>query len=155
MENEEHSAKVITRNAPISTKVSIEICSFIRGRKLSFAVNQLNLVLKKKQAVPYKRFNRQVAHKASVKHAGRYPQNASKEFLNLLNTLKANAIYKGLNEEGLVISEAIANRGPGRFHYGRMRGIRHKSTHIELRAVEGEKKIENKKKGENMGEKKI
>lgn len=136
---DEHSVKAIGRNLSVSTKASVEICNFVRGKRVAAAERMLGLVIKKKQAVPYRRYNRDVCHKASTGCAGRYPVNASREFLNLFNTLKANAENKGLSGDSLIVTFAVANKGPKRWHYGRFRRRQMKSTHIELGARESEK----------------
>jgi len=50
----ENSAKAIGLSLPISTRQSIEICSFIRGKKLQDAKKILESVLKKKTVIPLK-----------------------------------------------------------------------------------------------------
>ena len=69
--------KAIGRNLQISTKQSVEICNFIRNKSLKVAKNMLNSVVNKKIAVPYKRYRRDVGHKAGMA-SGRYPITASK-----------------------------------------------------------------------------
>lgn len=143
----ENIVKVYGTNLPISTKVSIEICNYIRNKKLEKAKVMLQRVLDKKEAIPFKRYNMDIGHKPGRIAAGRYPHKASKVFLDLINSLEKNAENKGFNSELLKINFAVANKGPKQWHYGRKRRIKAKRTHIELRAIEfEEKKNEDKSK---------
>ena len=65
-------------------------------------------------------------------------------FIRLLDSLKKNAEQKGLNSDDLVVSVAMANKGPTRMRQGRHRG-QMKNTHILLCAQEQETKKEKKK----------
>jgi len=129
-------AKVRGQNMKVSFKFSVEACSFIRGKQVDSAIKHLEMVLAKKMAIPMKRFNRDQAHKPGKIAAGRYPEKVSDAFINLLNTLKSNAEDKGLNAKNLVITKAIANKGPGRWKHSRIRGRQMKSTHVEIEAAE-------------------
>ena len=71
-------------NIHISTKVGIEISRHLRFRSTTFAKKFLEEVLVKKQAVPFKKFNRDMGHKTGMM-AGRYPIKAAAEFLQLRN----------------------------------------------------------------------
>ena len=124
------------RDVKISFKFSVEACSFIRGKKLETAVKHLNKVLNKKMAIPLNRFKRDQAHKPGKIAAGKYPEKVSKEFLNLLNTLKANAEDQGYNVKDLVITKAIANKGANRWKHTRIRGRQAKVTHLLFEAME-------------------
>ena len=64
----------------------------------------LNNVIAKKIAVPYRRYNNEVAHRSNVRDgffAGRFPQKSAKEFLKLLDNLETNAEYKGMDLESI------------------------------------------------------
>lgn len=138
----ETQAKVHGKDLSISTKQSIEIANFIRGKNIEKAKNELKKVIEKKLAIPFKRYNRDMGHKKGNIAAGRYPQKAAKEFLNLLNSLESNAQNKGLSTN-LVIKIIIPNKASRPWHYGRRRRIKMKRTHIEIIAEEIKK--ENKK----------
>lgn len=137
---DEHIAKVRGIELPISTKISVEVCNFIKHKNLNKARAQLERVLEKKLAVPYRRYNTNVAHKPGKIAAGRYPIKAAKQFIDLLNLLQANAENKGLNSESLIIYFASANQGSKVWHIGRKRRRRMKRTHVELRVKEEETK---------------
>lgn len=136
---DEHIAIARGIELPISTKISVEICNFIKHKNLNKAKFHLERVLEKKEAMPYKRYNSDVAHKPGMA-AGRYPIKAAKHFIDLLNQLQANAENKGLNPDSLVIYFASANQGSKVWHSGRKRRRRMKRTHVELRVKELEAK---------------
>lgn len=105
--------------ASISPKHSIEIAGFIRNKQVNEAIAYLNDVIALKKAIPFKRFNRNVAHKRGLPDnwdAGRYPVKASKTFIRLLESIKKNAEYLGLDAENMKIVHVSANRG--RAHKG-------------------------------------
>lgn len=98
----------------VSPKHSIEIASFIRNKPVNEAIAYLNDVVALKKAVPFRRFNRDVAHKRGLPgnwDAGRYPVKASRIYIRLLESVKKNAEYLGLDSEKLTIIHASANRG--------------------------------------------
>ncbi len=150
MDNE-NIAKVIGNDLPISTKFSVEICNFIRHKNLKKAKDMMQRVLDMKDAVPMKRFNKDLAHKPGKMAGGRYPLKASKYFLDLLNALEKNAENKGLNVELLNINFAVANKGAKQWHSGRKRRRVAKRTNIELRVIE--KEIKEKTKGKKIEKK--
>jgi large subunit ribosomal protein L22 len=98
----------------MSPKHSIEIASFIRNQRVNDAIAYLNEVIALKKAIPFRRFNRNVAHKRGLPgnwDAGRYPVKASKAYIKVLESVKKNAEYIGLDAENLEIIHASANRG--------------------------------------------
>ena len=148
----EHNAKVIGRYLPISRKFSVEMCRYIRKKPLAKAQYFVEGVLNKKWALPLFRYRKEVSHKPGRMAAGRYPYNVSKEFLNLLNTVGKNAENKGLDVSSLVIDFASASPGVGRWHSGRQRRRRFKSTNVEIRVKEGkEEKAKTFVKGKSKG----
>jgi large subunit ribosomal protein L22 len=98
---------------PISPKHAIEIAKFIRDKNVDVAIDYLHEVVALKKAIPFKHFNRKVAHKRGLDRwdAGRYPQKASKAFIRLLESLKKNAEYSGVDVEKLQLIHVTANRG--------------------------------------------
>lgn len=99
--------------APISPKHAIEIASFIKGKKLDEAAAYLEDVVALKKPIPFKRFNMDVPHRKGLVgwDAGRFPQKASQVYLRLLNNVRKNAEYNGLDGEQLRIIHVSANRG--------------------------------------------
>lgn len=104
------TAKAIGKELPISPKFSREICGMIRGRNVNDAMRMLGEVIELKRAVPLKRFNKRVSHKPGV-GPGRYPQKAANAILQVLQSAVANAEYKGLETESMVISTISASLG--------------------------------------------
>ncbi len=147
--NPEHAAKAIGRSLPISTKQSVEICRFLRKKSLQRAKTILESVIVKKAAIPYKRYLHDVGHRPGKMAAGRYPIKSSREILALLNSIEANAQFKGLNTANLVITHINAHKASTPPHYGRRRR-QTKRTHIE---VVVEEKID--KKAEEAPKKEI
>jgi ribosomal protein L22 len=123
------SVQVNVLGARLSTKVSMAICDFVRGKKISDAISELEQVLLKKKAVPMKG---EIPHRKGKMMSGRYPVVASKEFIILLKSLQANAVQHEV--ENPVIVEAIANKGSR--PYGRFGKVKRKRTHIKLVAAE-------------------
>lgn len=143
---DEHTAIVRGIDLPISMKASVEICSFIKHKTLTRARSELERVIEKKIAVPFRRFNQDLAHKPGRIAEGRYPVSASQSFIKLLDLVKANAENKGLDSERLVIYFASATHGAKAWHAGRKRRRRMKRTYVELRVKEHENKTKEKKK---------
>ncbi len=131
-------AIVNTKNLEISTKKSIEVANFIRYKSLESAKKLLQRVIEMKQAVPYKRHNKDIPHRPGMM-AGRYPIKTCKIVLQLLNSLEANAQNKGLSPN-LIISEIIVNQGNKQMHFGRHARRKMKRTHIKIVAKEPENK---------------
>jgi len=139
VDKKDHFATAKSVNLPISTKQSVEIASFIRMKLLHKAKMLLQEVVEHKKAVPYKRYNRDTGHKPGKIAAGRYPEKAISHFLQLLNTVGANAEDKGLDSKNLIITEVKANKGTQQWHQGRQRRRRMKNTHIFVKVMENEK----------------
>ncbi len=131
-EMKENMARAITKDAGISTKVSIEIANFLRGKSSAEAKTILGRVLKKTQAIPYKRFNDGVGHrKGAGVAAGRFPQKASEAFVTIIKQCEANALAKGLSTD-LMIVHLVAQQGSNTFRHGRQRRRQFKRTHLEI-----------------------
>ena len=135
----ENCAKAYGSGLPISTKQSIEICSYIRGKNLDKAIKMLIRVQEKKDAVPYTRFNNDIGHKPGI-GPGRYPEKSTKHFIDLLESVKSNAQVKGLNTDNLEIIHIVANKASRPWRYGRHRRRKAKRTHVELIVEEKENK---------------
>lgn len=111
--DETKAAKAMGYEMPISFKHAVEICAAIRGKKVEDAIKYLEDVVAMKRAVPFKKYKKKVAHKSGLEkwYAGRYPQKAAKYILKVLKNLEANAEYKGLEKDKLVIVHAQAKKG--------------------------------------------
>ena len=116
------SAKAIGKEMPISPKFTREICGLIRGMKVNKAIDTLEGVIALETPVPLKRYNKRVSHKQGV-GPGRYPKKAAAAVLGVIKSAVANAEYKGLNTDEMVIRTITASRGrvtPG--HMARAHG---------------------------------
>jgi ribosomal protein L22 len=122
---------------PISTKTAAGICRFIKGKKIEHAIAELEGVIKFRRAMPLKG---EIPHRKGKIMSGRYPQNASKHFINLLKTLSSNSDVNGLDNP--VINEASANIGQR--PYGRFGAVRRKRTHVMIRVIENKTTKKNK-----------
>ena len=84
------------RDKSISHKHSREIALAVKGKSIEKAREFLENVLTKKIAVPYRRYNNEVAHRSNIQDgfsSGRFPRKATGEFLKLLDNLESNAEY--------------------------------------------------------------
>lgn len=131
---------------PISYKTGREICRFIKNKKIDDALKDLEDVVKKKKAVPMRG---EIPHRRGKIMAGRFPFNASKEFIVLLKSLKSNADNHDVDEP--VIIETITNKS---FQpYGRFGRIKKKRASVYLRAVSLEDVKKMKKLNKSGGKK--
>lgn len=97
-------------NRRVSHKDAQEIARNIKGMKVRDAISLLEKVIKQQQPVKYRRYSEGAAHKPNI-GPGKYPVNASKEFISLLNLLLKNAEYKGMDEDALYIKYVSVNKG--------------------------------------------
>ena len=130
----EHSATAKTTDISISFKHSVEISSAIRYRSTAVAKEILQKAIDMKKAIPFKRYNKNVAHKHGMM-SGRYPQKAAKQFLKLIQSVEANAQAKGLNAANLKITRMMANLGSIPFTGKRFRTST-KRTNLEIEVQE-------------------
>ena len=140
----ETMARAVGRSLPVSTKHCIEICNYIRGRKVSVAKVLLRDAVALKKPIPFKRFNADVGHKKGGFSAARYAVKAAGEVLKLLDSCEANAQNKALNTNDMIITHINAHRGSQQFRMGRQRRRRMKRTHVEVVLEEVSKKRESK-----------
>ncbi|MEM0021920.1 MAG: 50S ribosomal protein L22 [Archaeoglobaceae archaeon] len=110
--DETKAVKAMGYEIPMSFKHAVEICRELKGKKISQAMSFLEGVIAMRIAVPMRKYKKKVAHKNIPGwYAGRYPQKAAREILKVIKNLKANAEYKGLNVDELVIVHAQAKKG--------------------------------------------
>ncbi len=128
-------AQINVKGVPVSTKMASYICKLIKGKKVEDSIKYLEGTIKGKNVVPMKG---EIAHRHGKVMSGRYPVNASKEFIILLKSLASNAIQNGV--ENPIVTEAIPNMGSKPL--GRFGRVERKRTHIKLVARE----IKEKKK---------
>lgn len=130
------------REKQISHKHAREIAVAIKGLSIEKARDYLQRVISMKNAVPFRRYKRQVGHKSDPGvMSGRYPQKSATEFLKLLDNLESNAEYKGMDLDRLKIINATVHKGVliKRFiprAMGRATPKNNVLTHVELVAQE-------------------
>ncbi len=132
----EKTSKALGKELHISKKHAHEIASAIKGMKLNRARGFLEDVSRLKQAVPYKRYTRNIPHRKGM-CTGRYPQKAAKEFLRVLKNAESNATYKGLDPENMRITHIATKKGHtyvGRFPraQGRVTPKNHETVSVEM-----------------------
>lgn len=135
----DRTVKCSGRELRISPKAATEVCRAIKGMKLDEAKRFLEEIIKMKRPVPFKRYKKEVPHRRMDEkwYAGRYPVKAAKRILRLLEELEANAEYKGMDAENLVIIHAASQRGRKIRKYiprafGRATPYFETLTHVEL-----------------------
>lgn len=113
------TVKASGREVSVSHKAAREVCKTIKGMKLQMAMDFLNNVILKKQAVPFRRFKKKVGHRRGLEgfYAGRYPEKTAREVLKVLVNAEANAEYMGLDVDRLYIIHASAYPGIKRKKY--------------------------------------
>jgi large subunit ribosomal protein L22 len=102
------------REKDISHKHSREIAVAIKGKSIEKARELLENVISKTEAIPYRRYNNEVAHRSNIRDgffAGRFPKKAAYEFLRILDNLESNAEYKGMDLDRLRIVGAAVHKG--------------------------------------------
>ncbi|MDD2473658.1 MULTISPECIES: 50S ribosomal protein L22 [unclassified Methanoculleus] len=139
----ENIARAKANELPVSPKHSIEIARFIRNMTTTEAKAYLADVVALKKAIPFKRFNRNVAHKRCLEGwpAGRYPVKAAGAYIRLLNSVEKNAEYIGLDTGKLRIDHVSANAGRGLRAFfpramGRATPKRRETVNIEIVVTE-------------------
>jgi large subunit ribosomal protein L22 len=131
------------RDLNISFKEAVEVCKYIKGRKLDEAKKILEEVIEGKRAIPYKRFNKKVPHHKYDNTSGpaRYPIKVSKHLLKILESLEANAEFKGLDTSKIKIIHCAAQKGMKIKKYiprafGRSSPYFKELVHIEVAGIE-------------------
>jgi large subunit ribosomal protein L22 len=139
--DEKTMARAMGRSLSISTKKSVEVSKWIKGKSVAKAKDMLQSVIALKNAVPYRRYNQELAHQTSVGSGG-YPVKVCEAILALVEAAEANATNKGLNTSHLTITHVCAHLGSRPMRYGRKRRVQAKRTHVELVVQESaEKKL--------------
>ena len=137
-------AVVNSFSLPISTKTSVAICKFIKGKTIEKATKDLEQVVVAKKAVPMKG---EIPHrKGEGMMSGRFPKRAAEHFIVLLKTLKGNSNVNELDSP--IIVETIANLASRPF--GRFGRMRKKRTHVSIRVREKKLISKAKKKGKKI-----
>ncbi|MBU0666261.1 MAG: 50S ribosomal protein L22 [Nanoarchaeota archaeon] len=143
-EIDETMSRAVGRDLDLSTKKAIEICSYIRNRKIDRAKTILGEAITLKKPIPFKRFTTGAGHKPGMA-GGKFPISAATEILKILKSAESNAKNKGLGKS-LKIIHISAQKASSPWHHGRKKRIKMKRTHIEVvLQEEKEQKIKPKK----------
>jgi large subunit ribosomal protein L22 len=108
--DETRTVKASLREIDVSPKWSREVCRAIVGLTISEAKKLMEDVIAMKRMIPYRRYRKNRAHHAETKGAGGYPVKVAKHMLKLLESLEANADFKGLDPDEVVIIHAAAHK---------------------------------------------
>ena len=130
----------------VSRKDALEIARSLRNKPVKKIVSFLESVIAMDTAVPYRRFNHGVGHRKGGMGPGRYPVKAAAAYLKLVKSVAANAVYKNLNEENLVICHICVQKGPNQPKSGRHGGRMVKQCHIEIAITEQKVDVKEAKK---------
>ncbi|HIH10223.1 MAG TPA: 50S ribosomal protein L22 [Candidatus Diapherotrites archaeon] len=135
------TASAMMKNKPVSLKYSVEIISNIKGMRVDKAIEYLKRILSMEEYLPLRKYNRKIGHKKGeakgFTKVGKYPLRCVGAFIELLENVKANADYKGLDSDNLIITHMFASQGFARRSnqaQGRISGKarKRKSAHIEI-----------------------
>ncbi|MCD6536798.1 MAG: 50S ribosomal protein L22 [Thaumarchaeota archaeon] len=109
--DETKMVKASLREVDVSPKWSREVCKAIVGLTIPEAKKLLEEVVAMKRMIPYRRYKKKRAHHAQTKGPGGYPVKVAKHMLKLLDSLEANADFKGFDPDEVVIIHAAAHKG--------------------------------------------
>jgi large subunit ribosomal protein L22 len=106
----EKTSRALGKEFGVSPKHCREVCKMLKGMKVDDAKKYLKDVADLKTPVPYTRFKLYLNPKPKV-GPGRFPKNAAKAILKVLESAQSNAEYKGLDAENMRVKIAAAHRG--------------------------------------------
>ena len=106
------TAKAMLRERHMSHKHSKAIAREIKGKTAAEATEYLEAVIAEDQPVPFRQHNSGVGHKSGVDgwDAGRYPEKASGEFLDLIENAVNNADHQGFDGEEMIIKHVAPHK---------------------------------------------
>jgi len=130
------TARALGRELEVKPRHAIEVCRALRGLTLVEARELMEGVVEQRKAIPYRRHLINAGHRKGTGPGG-YPVKTAKAVLKLLAQAEANAEYKGLETDRLVVRHAAAQRAgvvPGQMPRARGRATpwNKQITHIEL-----------------------
>ena len=139
----ETTSKAIGKEVSVSPKHCREVCKMLKGMRVEQAREYLQSVAELKTAVPYSRYKKYLSPKAKMGPA-RYPKKAAKAVLDVIESARSNAEYKGLDADNMKVKWASAHRGkvtPGYMPraFGRSTPWNEQTTNIEVILEEGER----------------
>jgi len=149
-DNPSKSCKTRSSNVRVHFKNTRETALAIKRMPLRRAQRFLKNVCEKTECVPFRRFNGGVGRCAQAKvwktSVGRWPKKSAEFILQLLKNAEANADYRGLDVDRLVVDHIQVNRAPClrrrtyRAH-GRINPYMSSPCHIELTLTEKEEVV--------------
>ncbi|MEA3190666.1 MAG: large subunit ribosomal protein [Thermoplasmata archaeon] len=106
------TARAYGRDLDCSPKSGRNVARAIKGMPVGRAKEFLASVTRLETPVPFKVRNRKIHHRRGEGFGpGKWPVGVTKRFLKVLESAEANAEYKGLDKERLVITHATAYQG--------------------------------------------
>jgi large subunit ribosomal protein L22 len=132
------TSKAMGSELHISPKKSRELGRALKGMRTQNAKRYLEGVVAKKQAVPFKRHCEGAGHRKGPMAGGRYPVDAAKAFLKILENAGSNAEYKGLDPERMYIAHVATKGGrviPGMIARARGRGSPHNTDTVNIEII--------------------
>ncbi len=106
------TAKAYGKDMPCSPKSGRNVARAIKGMPVGRAKQFLQEVADLKTAVPFTVRKRKIAHRRGEGFGpGKYPKKVAEHFLKVLASAEANAEYKGLDTDNLVITHCSAYQG--------------------------------------------
>jgi len=87
------------------------VCDSVRGMKALDAIEMLEMAVKGRIPILYRRHNKKMGHRRELGgKKGRWPMKEARIILKLVKSAVANAEQKGLIDEDLVITHIAANK---------------------------------------------
>jgi large subunit ribosomal protein L17e len=135
------AAKAMGKELRTSFKNTYNVAQAIKGMGLTEAKSYLDAALDKKRIIPFRKFASGVGRKAQCKEfkctQGRWPTKSIKAVLGLLKNGQANAEFKNLDTDNLVVKHIQVNRAqPGRRRtyraHGRINAYMSSPCHVEI-----------------------
>lgn len=106
------TGRALGKDMPVSPKSGRNVAKTLKGMPVARAKVWLQEVVDKKTPVPFTVRKRKIAHRRGEGFGpGKYPVKVAEHFLKVLESAEANAEYKGLDKENLVITHASAYQG--------------------------------------------
>jgi large subunit ribosomal protein L22 len=137
----DNEVRASLREVDVSPKWAVEVCRAVKGLTIPQARSLLEDVVAGRRMIKYTRYVKKRAHHAETKGPGGYPVKVSKLMLKLIESLEANAEFKGLDVEKTKIVHAASHKGRVvrkiiERASGRSSPYNKTYVHIELAAVE-------------------
>ncbi len=106
--DESRIAKAVARDVSVSYKKLVNLARVIKGMNLRKAIDFLEKVIEKEEAVPHWKYHGKIPHRRGLSDRwgvpqGKYPAKAAKEMLKLLRHVEANAENRDLDTDNLWI----------------------------------------------------